>query len=223
LAREIIAIEDDQVRYLTKCGVLVFSNGSYAFSSPLAKRNFARYFYGERSSCPPSNLNQLIENTIKNMSLNTLTNSVVYSTDFPKEAVFQHLFMQGLALLTPPSWNICPELSKIFPSDGIAPGVISGEIDFYINSTLRWGIELLVNGSRISEHLSRFGLPNGKYAPLEVREYAVVDFRVTTSGEPTNVVRHENRITVFFKQGDYTSCFICFGLNLVAKQVRLLT
>ena len=223
LAGEIIASEDDQLRYLTKCGLLVFSNGSYAFSSPLAKRYFARYFYGERSSCFPSSLNQLIENTIKNMSSNTLTNSVVCSTDFPKEAVFQHLFMQGLALLTLPTCNICFELSKIFPSDGIAPGVISGAIDFYINSTLGWGIELFVNGSSISEYISQFGLPNGKYAPLEVQEYAVVDFRVTTSGEPTNVVRHENRITVFFKQGDYTSCFICFGLNLVAKQVRLLT
>ena len=131
--------------------------------------------------------------------------------------------MQGLALFTPPECNICPELSKIFPADGIVPGAILGEIDFYINSKLRWGIELLVNGKGISEHLSRFALPNGKYAPLEVLKYAVVDLRVSANGMPTNVVLHENRITVFFKKGTYKFCTICCGRNQVGRKVNLCT
>jgi hypothetical protein len=35
-------------------------------------------------------------------------------------------------------------------------GSVSGEIDFYLNGKLRWGIELLVGGDGIGEHLSRF-------------------------------------------------------------------
>ena len=95
------------------------------------------------------------------MSSNVLKNSTPLG-DFPKEAVFQHLFMEGLALHTPPECSICTELSKIFPSETNVNSqqAIAGEIDFYLNGSLRWGIELLVNGDGIGEYLSRFSPPN---------------------------------------------------------------
>jgi hypothetical protein len=63
-----------------------------------------------------------------------------------------------------------------------------------LNGTLRWGIELLVNGDGMGEYISKFTPPNGKYVALDVREYAVVDFR---NGRPMNISRHPKRITMF--------------------------
>lgn len=98
---------------------------------------------------------------------------------FPKEAVFQHLFMEGLARFASPECYICPELSRIFPNDTqpgeliytvyklkiiafysnnvstCIEGAIDGEIDLYLNGSLRWGIELSVNGIGIGEHMAR--------------------------------------------------------------------
>jgi hypothetical protein len=154
------------------------------------------------------------------MSSNVLKNSTLPG-DFPKEAVFQHLFMEGLALHTPPSCSICPELSKIFPSEtNLNMQQIEGEIDFYLNGDIRWGIELLVNGGGVGEHLSRFA-PNGKYAPLAVNDYAIVDFRKNARGQPTQISKHPNRVSVFFKLGDYSAAQCLFGEDTDAIKINL--
>jgi hypothetical protein len=51
--------------------------------------------------------------------------------------------------------------------------MINGAIDFFLNSSLRWGIEMLVSGDGIGEHLSSFNPPGGKYVALDVNDYAV--------------------------------------------------
>jgi len=114
--------------------------------------------------------------------------------------------MQSLALCTPAGCLICPELSQTFPTSGNIGEEIAGEIDFYLNGLLKWGIELLVKGRGISEHLDRFS-PSGKYYPLNVKDYAVVDFR---PGDVTDIKRNPKRITVFFAS-DFSVCeCICF-------------
>jgi hypothetical protein len=99
--------------------------------------------------------------------------------------------------------------------------VIAGEIDFYLNGSLRWGIELLVNGSSIGEHLSRFSEPHGKYLPLGVNDYAIVDFRRNMSGQPTKVTKKPNRISVFFKNDDYSVAQCLFGEDTAAIEISL--
>lgn len=69
-----------------------------------------------------------------------------------------------------------------------------------------------MNGGKIGEHLSRFGI-HGKYAGLAVKDYAVIDFRGNERGEPTRVDRYPERITVFFKLGDFSTCRCIFGLD----------
>jgi hypothetical protein len=93
---------------------------------------------------------------------------------------------------------------------------IRGEIDFYLHSELKWGIELLVNGDRISEHMDRFG-PNGKYAGLGVKDYAVVDLRGSVDGKPTNVQRREKRYTAFFDPKDFSKCSLYSGTENVIE------
>jgi len=156
------------------------------------------------------------------MSSSVLTKSTRLE-DFPKEAVFAHLFMEGLALHTPPICSICPELSKIFPPDTNlnSQQAIAGEIDFYLNGSLRWGIELLVNGDGIGEHLFRFSPPNGKYVSLAVNDYAIVDFRRNATGQPTNISKHPKRVSVFFKNDDYSVAQCLFGEDTAAIEINL--
>jgi hypothetical protein len=121
----------------------------------------------------------------------------------------------SLALYTTPTCYICPELSRVFPdSDSDSSRqpnqCMNGSIDFYLNGSLRWGIELLVNGERIGEHMTRFEA-DGKYARLRVSDYAVVDLRCNQTRVPTNVTRHRKRVTVFFQNEDFSSCNCIFG------------
>jgi hypothetical protein len=200
--------DEDSYSSLEKAGILVeLPDSTFGFSSPLAKRYYFNWLFPNRSLIAPSSLSELIRICVSNMSSTVLKNSTLPG-DFPKEAVFRHLFMEGLALHTPPHCSIYPELSKIFPSDTNldAQQAFAGEIDFYLNGNLRWGIELLVNGDGIGEHLSRFAPPNGKYVSLAVNDYAVVDFRKNATGQSTNILKHPNRVTVFFKNDDYSVC-----------------
>jgi hypothetical protein len=100
------------------------------------------------------------------------------------------------------------QLGRMFPESvsGLSER-INGEIDFYLNGQLRWGIELLVNGQGIQEHMDRFKFSkNGKYVPLGAKDYAVVDLRGNSSGKVTKVRHHPKRITVFFKLSDLSTC-----------------
>jgi hypothetical protein len=151
---------------------------------------------------------------IQAMSSTNLMKSVISEHYFPKEAVFQHEFYAALSSILPPSCFICPELSNVFPEDMDKNNneSIAGEVDFYINGKLRWGIELLILGDAISEHVSRFA-PDGKYALLRVLDYIVIDFRRTSTGDPSNVVLMEKRLSVFFKTGNFSSCTCVFGTD----------
>jgi hypothetical protein len=186
--------DDDTYSSLKKAGILVeLSGSSFGFSSQLAKRYYFKCIFPNRSQTAPSSLQELIRKVVSNMSSTVLKNSTLPG-DFPKEADFQHLFMEGLALHTPPDCCICSELSKIFPSNTNlnSQQVIADEIDFYLNGSLRWGIELLVNGGGTGNHLSRFSQPNGKYMSLAVNDYAIVDFRRNVTNQPTNISKNPN-------------------------------
>ncbi|RKP17988.1 hypothetical protein ROZALSC1DRAFT_23665 [Rozella allomycis CSF55] len=198
--------KDEYLILLQKCGILVTNGTKFDYSSPLARRYFFRWLFPIRYINNPSTIKELIIKAIEHMSASFLKQCTP-SNDFPKEAVFQQLLLQGFAKNTKPDCVICPELSKRFPPFETDP---NREIDFYLNGSLRWGIQLHIKGRGVGEHLERF-TPHDKYAPLDVSDYAVVDFRVNETGECTNVQRHAKRISVFFKKGDFSSCKCIFG------------
>jgi len=215
--------DDDSFSSLKKAGILVeLPDSSVGFSSSLAKRYYFKWIFPNRSRTRPSSLRELLIKVVSNMSSTVLKNST-FQGDFPKEAVFQHLFIEGLALYTPPECSICPELSKIFPPDNNPNSrqAIAGEIDFYLNGSLRWGIELLVNGEGIGEHLDRFSPPNGKYVALAINDYAIVDFRRNTTGQPTSILKHRKRASVFFMNDDYSVAQCLFGEDPSAIEISL--
>jgi hypothetical protein len=210
--------DNDSYLKLKKGTLVDLPDLSVGFSSHLAKRYHFDWIFPNRSKTSPSSLRELIIKVVSNMSSTVLKNSTLPG-GFPKEAVFQHLFMEELALHTPPECSICPELSKIFPTD--TQQAIAGETAFYVNGSLRWGIELLVKEDGTGEHLSGFSPPNGKYVSLAVDDYAVVEFRRNATGQPADKSKHPKRVSVSFKEDDYSVAHCLFGEDNSVIEIRL--
>ncbi|KUF86723.1 hypothetical protein AM587_10001003 [Phytophthora nicotianae] len=220
LAQQLSRDEHECFTRLKKAGIVTEVGGYVWFSSPLAGRYYYKWLFPGRGYENPTSLHELIRKVIGSMSASALDRSVVRNDDFPNEAVFQHQFMSTLAQHTTSTCYICPELSRVFPTPPGQPSTrIDGKIDFYLNGSLRWGIELLVNGDKIGEHMSRFAA-GGKYAALGAKEYVIIDFRGNKRGISTNVARKAERVTVFFKLGDFSTCRCIFG---VAKDEELIS
>jgi hypothetical protein len=202
---------------LIKGGILTDDGTHVGFSSILAERFYLQHFFPTRGRTIPVSIEELVKSAIGHMSEAGLLMSTVGPNDFPKEAVFQQQFMSGLAKSLPPSCHICPESSKSFLTDRKIPG----EIDFYINGNLGWGIELLVKGRGVGEHIARFASPNGKYYGLVLKDYIVIDFRSSSDGSPTEVSPIEKRLSVFFQQGNYSICNCLFGQNTDIVCIKL--
>jgi hypothetical protein len=189
---------------LTRGGILL-EGSNFEFASPLAAICTSKYLFPNRATMQRfENPFQLVLAAVATMSANTLRNSITGSVT-PKEAKFQHLFMEGLQLCTVTTTCICPELSRCFPDVDGSVNESPGELDFYVNGELQWGIELLRDGAGIGKHIARFS-ERGIYASLKVKAWVVVDFRANKTGLPTQIEALENRMTLFFKLDDFTKC-----------------
>jgi hypothetical protein len=194
---------------LQKSGLVVVSGGNIHFSSPMARRYYRFMLFPYRSaSDEPTSLISLIQDCLCKFPASVLRDGLARA--FPKEAVFQHWLNAALASCTPQTCSIWAELSEIFPDSNDPHSLrrINGEIDFFIDGNLRWGIELLVKGGKIGEHLDRFSI-GGKYQPLCTNDYIVVDFR---PGPVSNIQRDPHRFTVFFDT-DFSGCSCIVGMQ----------
>mmetsp|Transcript_13652 Transcript_13652/g.18904 ORF Transcript_13652/g.18904 Transcript_13652/m.18904 type:complete len:326 (+) Transcript_13652:534-1511(+) len=86
--------------------------------------------------------------------------------EMPKETSIQHMFDQALRSVLPPSVEVCSEMSHLFDS--------TASIDFFLNGVYGWGLELLVKGRKLNEHLTR---GDTKYATPAIKQYVTIDFR----------------------------------------------
>jgi len=197
---------------MVKCGLILNSGCPVNFTSPLAKRYLYHILFDNvRADRNPNCLLDLVLYSIRSMSSSALAQSIAFDTDFPKEAMFQHLLMNALVRNTARDTYVCPEFSRILSEAGESTtSNIKGEIDFFVDGSLKWGIELLVKGRNVTEHLKRFE-PDQIYSSLDCKDYVVVDFRQSKDGKPTKVDLHQNRVTVFFKEGDYSKCSVLCG------------
>ncbi|CAG8699473.1 5737_t:CDS:2 [Rhizophagus irregularis] len=76
-------------------------------------------------------------------------------------------------------------------------------LDFYVNGELQWGVEILREGTDMSEHAARFG-PNGRYNTIPFNEIAVIDFRYITK-KLINPLKHFWHV---FYTDDYTKFIV---------------
>lgn len=88
--------------------------------------------------------------------------------------------------------------------------------------TLWWGIEVLVGGVGTDDYVSRFDEHKGRYKPLGVSDYVLVDVRVNTTGRPPDSVHmDEHRMTVFFNENDFSKCTALCGIDTFVETVEL--
>lgn len=215
---------EEIVGQLIEAGIVAFNEDKkkITFASGLAHRFYLNKFYSFRAVENPPSLLRLVTLAIGSLSSSLLAQSVVpNSSDFPKEATFQHLFLTSLAAHTTADTSICPELSRRYPSVLLSnrADTINGEIDFYLNGSLRWGIELLISGRNVTEHIDRFGRA-GKYHPLQLKDYIVVDFRMCPETGISHVHPHSNRLSVFFNSS-FEECSCLYGTDPNPFKVKL--
>jgi hypothetical protein len=75
---------------------------------------------------------------------------------------------------------------------------LAGELDWFINGKLCWGIEAMIQGQLLSLHVARFGA-TGKHRALNCTQWRVIDFRNTNIGSTT---LRQNLIVVQFPKLD---------------------
>ena len=148
------------------------------FMSPLAFRMFFDYLFPSRGDANyvPASIDELLIATLKQMTAANIKQSASASdsdSGVPKETALQHEFFTAMTRVLPPTTEVVSEMSAILPD---VPGHGVGELDFYVNSSLFYGIELMRNGENLAEHVKRF-LEDGKYfAPDSIKHFIVVDF-----------------------------------------------
>ena len=117
-----------------------------------------------------------------------------------------------------PLAQYAPELSRAFSSN--TDYASKGEVDFYLNEELGWGIELILEGHDLREHRHRFA-QDGRYYALKVKDYFVIDFRSGSSS--SNLFKHDKKITVFLSAPDFKSCQCVFGNEKEIQTLELST
>lgn len=110
-------------------------------------------------------------------------------------------FYRAATTALPRNHTISPDVGWALQSQGF--------LDFYVNSKLNWGFELLRDGKDMSEHERRFTENDGVYRPMvlsgAIAQWAIIDFRSLT--KQVSDPERENFWFVSFSE-DYTYCVI---------------
>ena len=202
--------EQSAILKLRKAGIL---DKGGRFPSPAAARfYYDRVFPSDMAlgKKRPTSLHGLIEEATKKLSANRLRQAISKSDKYPKEAVLQHLFHEAIRSLLPLSYRIIPEYGTMAVIDGVSKTI---ELDFYIRNGTKWALELLRDGQKISQNLSR--IP-GKYQNVEVDQWLVVDCLV----EKEPQIKDANYCALVFSKDFKTA--MCYMLGAKPKELKLM-
>jgi hypothetical protein len=160
--------------YLIQFGVLAQTNDTEcSFSAPIVRSLIIEYLYGSKDViCEHSSIDTLpkfIAKTVESFDHQQLKNSLSIGSDGNiYERQFQmEFYRQAVPLARILAQNCYPDVGSVFDSDGY--------LDFYINSDLKWAIEITRNSSKIDEHLIRFS-EEGIYANIKPNKWIVLNF-----------------------------------------------
>lgn len=98
---------------------------------------------------------------------------------------------------------------------GVPSKLNLGYVDFYVNDSLNWLVELLINGRDIGKHISRFHKKTGLYPFLPTTESLVVDFHLKLRKIQ---VRYKTYLMRIILEPDFRSATICYrdGVEKIA-------
>lgn len=158
----------------------------------------------------PSSLLQLVERAIQLIDVVQLRETESYSvaTGQPLERQWQFLLYAPLVHLLKSTSIISIDVGHSFGDNGF--------LDFYINSELRWGLEILREGRLLPEHYDRLNGANGRYRHIPLRDWLVVDFR-SRRPLPTTLQRYPKTLFVLY---DSSACFSTMTLVMHGRQEK---
>lgn len=170
-----LAINFDKKNLIHYCflkfGVCILSGTEMKFSCPISAvyyfQNYYQYFLDRKDlkrEC--SNFEEFILESISLFDPIALRNS--FSKKINKslnEAIYHHEMYRCMHLIC--DKTVSAQVGSWFG--------IRGAIDLYVNSTYKYAIELVKDGSLLEQHQSRF-IGNGNYANIDINKYALIDF-----------------------------------------------
>ena len=187
---------------LLRAGIV---NDDSKFSCRAAPWCYNRNCFPGRPLDPPDTLRDLIMLSIGSMPAKRLRDAV--QSGFPKEAAFQQLMNEAMSAHMPARHAIVPELNTFaVDSQHSRAEPVLGELDFYVNGSKQWCIEMLREGEGIGEHLNHFrreGTSRGKCRKVEAKDYYVVDCRGPKKRGGAKIENH--RCTLCFAD-DFSLC-----------------
>ena len=172
------AVHDDTLGNLNRSGMCISDQGQRRlyFSSEIMRvfyhELYYKALYGVGSSLIVCDWNQetmlsvltrILELFQPQSFLNSLArgrNGLLY------DRVYQDEFYRSCFLIAPAQCH--PDVGPIYGSRGY--------LDFYIDSEIQLGFELLRNGNKLFGHFDRFNPSNGIYKAIPLRDYSVLDF-----------------------------------------------
>jgi hypothetical protein len=122
-----------------------------------------------------------------------------------RESQWQHELYKNMILsLDIKQFWIISDASREVKTDGF--------IDFYINSKLKWAIEVLREADRIDEHINRF--TKGIYKGIPKNDYIIIDFISRQNFEKTKEITNDKLMRVVYQE-DLTGAEIYYGSSLL--------
>ena len=195
---------------MVRAGVLTLQG---TFTCQAAHWFYNTVHFPNRALALPNSLEELIEGAVQLLSAARLR-SCVQDGHFPVETSFQHLFNEAFTAMLPTMASVKPEYRTKAP--GFLGDDKKGFIDFYINDSIQWAVELLVLGRGLTEHRKRFHHLTGKYRTLPTKKHLVVDIR---GPRETGVEKARQDLCVLYFSNDWAGCEIQME-HATIKQVR---
>ncbi len=166
--------ESIEVIDLIKAGILARNHkGDVIFTAPVVRAAFIWKLYGESAprSFTVASLEEFIVECVTRMNPDILKRSKSIGADKRLlERQWQMEFYRCAVQIVSHQHSISPDVGQIFNSEGF--------LDFYVDDTWKWGIELLREGDEMKSHSERFA-PGGIYEAIapEMAAWVILDFR----------------------------------------------
>eukprot|EP00727_Mastigamoeba_balamuthi_P000408 m51a1_g10364 hypothetical protein (633) ;mRNA; f:75031-77472 len=222
LRPQAVDVGSSAFRTLLRAGVV---SESCRFSSPLHQ-----WFYAKKTLYQPAetgarvtDLRQAVQNAIAAMDPQTLSDAAAMSpaeTNSSTEPVTDATFARGSLVERTYTMEFYRAFSRqlhvgsvIVPERAVYHnGKLSGFVDFFVNGSLSWALEFLMQGIGRRHH-QRFGA-GGKYDIGDLKQWLIVDFHYKKGTRPSAIP--ENTWVVVFNE-TFTAASIYSNAGLVNK------
>ena len=221
LHKVLILYDENEIKIchkLARNGYINCENTSeFLFASDLIYRIFFDRFLRNRTPIELEiNLEGFILMTIERMSSSRLCKANEFKYDHVLyERAYQMEFYEAMSNFVPlkHSINVDVPPPKLLQKKMKNKKEKRGFLDFYLNESKKWGIELMREGiiDKIRKHLARFE-KGGKYTEIPLNDYVVVDFQYKNIENSLEEFEGKNYVSVILSE-DFKEALVKFFKN----------